>query len=178
MQVAIKNIIIGNRHRQDLWDISQLADSIKASGLLHPIVLRPDMTLVVGQRRLAACESLGMTSIEASIGDNFSDFAKALQAEADENTCRKALEPVEAVTIGMAIEELVKPKAEERLRVAGKEGGKKAGRGRTNSPRANCPAPKQPEQLRTAAVAAAGVGMKRRSYEKAKAVMKSGQRLA
>ena len=90
-------------------------------------------------------------------------------SEADGNTCRKALEPVEAVTIGMAIEELVKPKAEERQ----KEHGGTAP-GKPKSLRANCPKCKQPEQLRTAAVAAAGVGMKRRSYEKAKAVMKSG----
>jgi ParB/Sulfiredoxin domain len=56
-QHAISEIRIGNRYRRDLGDVSGLADSIAELGLLHPIVIRADGRLVVGERRLAACKS-------------------------------------------------------------------------------------------------------------------------
>jgi ParB-like chromosome segregation protein Spo0J len=51
--MAIADIKVGKRHRRDLGDIAALAESIKAVGLLHPIVVQPDGKLIAGARRLA-----------------------------------------------------------------------------------------------------------------------------
>jgi hypothetical protein len=92
-----------------------------------------------------------------------------LQAEADENTCRKAFDPMEAVAMGDAIEKAYRPVAEEKLKTAGSDGGKKAGKGRpSDRPRGTSPTPKpQDESARTTAVAAAAVGMDRLALQAA-----------
>ncbi len=50
----IADIRIGERHRRDLGDVDALAASIAAVGLMHPIVVMPDGTLIAGRRRLEA----------------------------------------------------------------------------------------------------------------------------
>ena len=61
--LKIEHIVVGNRHRRELGDIDRLAASIAAIGLLHPIVITPDGTLIAGQRRLEACKRLGWSEI-------------------------------------------------------------------------------------------------------------------
>ena len=65
--IAIESIKIGTRHRKDMGDIAGLAASIEAIGLLHPITLTPNRTLLAGRRRLEACELLGWTEIPATV---------------------------------------------------------------------------------------------------------------
>ena len=50
------------------------------------------------------------------------------KVERDENNCREDLTPTEIVEIGRAIEALEKPKAKERLKDAGRAGGKASGK--------------------------------------------------
>lgn len=88
-------IRIGERDRSDLGDIAELAASIAAVGLLHPIVITADNGLVAGGRRLAAIRSLGWTETPVTVVD-WTSAEQALRAEADENTCRKPLSPLEA----------------------------------------------------------------------------------
>jgi ParB-like nuclease domain len=59
----IAAIEVGERHRRDLGDIPALARSIAEVGLLHPIVVRSDGVLIAGERRLAACKSLGWETV-------------------------------------------------------------------------------------------------------------------
>jgi len=108
------------RHRTDLGNIRELADSIAAVGLLHPVVVTPDLDLVAGQRRLAAMRALGWTEGPVRIVDNLTDAAAVLRAEADENTCRKDFTPTEAETIASAREAILKPLAKERMSEGGK----------------------------------------------------------
>lgn len=107
------------RHRTDLGDIKGLAASIEAIGLLQPVVVTTDMTLVAGQRRLVAMRSLGWTEGPVRIVDNLTDAAALMQAEADENTCRKPFTPSEAESISADREALLKPLAKERQGNAG-----------------------------------------------------------
>jgi ParB family transcriptional regulator, chromosome partitioning protein len=93
--LALDAIDVGARDRSDLGDIASLAASIKAVGLLHPIVVTASHALVAGGRRLAAVRSLGWTEAPVTVAD-LTNVADVLQAEADENTCRKALTPTEA----------------------------------------------------------------------------------
>src|SRR6266540_3601503 len=56
--------------RRRLLDIAELAESIRAHGLLQPIVLRPvdeSFEVVAGHRRLAAVRDLGWTDIPAVV---------------------------------------------------------------------------------------------------------------
>jgi len=170
LTVDISSIKTGKRHRKDMGDLKALANSIEAVGLLHPIVVRPDMTLVVGERRLEACKLLGRKSIPATIANNLTELWACLRAEADENVCRKGFNPVEAVALGEAIEKAYRPVAEEKK--AQSPGRPKKGRG--ISPRIS--KPKQDESVRTAAVAAMAANVDRRTYEKAKEVVASGDK--
>ncbi len=66
-------------------DVQTLAESIKANGLLQPIVVRPynkdgyDWMQVLGHRRLAACKLLKWTHIEGSVNETLTeDSARSL----------------------------------------------------------------------------------------------------
>jgi ParB family chromosome partitioning protein len=53
--------------RQDLGDISGLAESIRRLGLLRPITVTRDNYLVCGRRCLEACKLLGWDSVPVTI---------------------------------------------------------------------------------------------------------------
>lgn len=87
--VRIDSIVIGERRRDKLGRLKQLAQSIQSYGLVHPIVLR-GTTLVAGHRRLEACRLLQWQTIPARQVDRITD--EELRAiELDENTMREAL---------------------------------------------------------------------------------------
>ncbi|MBA4192198.1 MAG: hypothetical protein C0467_29855, partial [Planctomycetaceae bacterium] len=62
-EVPISSITIGDRFRKDLGDLSELAESIDAIGLLHPIGITHSRELVYGLRRLRATERNGGDTI-------------------------------------------------------------------------------------------------------------------
>ena len=94
MQVPIDRIKIKHRVRKDLGDIDSLADSMRAHGLLHPIVLNRRNQLIAGGRRLAAAKRLGWRTINALIVDA-DDKADRLELELEENVQRRALSYLE-----------------------------------------------------------------------------------
>ena len=63
----IDEIRVGRRHRRDLGDIGQLAASIADVGLLHPITVDQNGTLLAGARRFAACKQLGWTHVPINV---------------------------------------------------------------------------------------------------------------
>lgn len=110
----IDSIVVEDRHRKDLGDIDALAESIKRVGLIHPVAITPDGQLIAGHRRLAAHRRLGRTGIPVRVVDTLTSAIDMLVAERDENTCRMDMRPSELVALGMALEELERPKAVER----------------------------------------------------------------
>lgn len=110
MLIRIDDINIGERYRHDLGDVNSLAHSIADVGLLHPIVVTPDMRLVAGQRRIAAYQSLGLTEIEATV-ININSIVKG---EFAENEQRKDFTWSERVEIAAAMEPVERLSAEER----------------------------------------------------------------
>ena len=72
-KVQIRDVQVRRRHRKDLGDIDSLAASMADVGLLQPIVLRPDMTLVAGERRLMAAEQLGWQDVLAHVVSNLDE---------------------------------------------------------------------------------------------------------
>lgn len=93
--VALDEIVIDERDREEFGNIEELADSIKTVGLLHPVVVTAGFQLVAGDRRLAAVRHLGWDRVPVTIVD-LTNAADVLKAEFDENTCRKPLTPWEA----------------------------------------------------------------------------------
>jgi ParB family chromosome partitioning protein len=77
--------------------LTSLAESIKSSGLLQPIIVKSiadgRYKIVAGERRYRACKSLGMAEIPAIIRDF--DDVKAAEAALIENIVREDLNPIE-----------------------------------------------------------------------------------
>ena len=79
------------RQRRDLTGIGELADSIKRSGLIHPIVITADNVLVAGERRLLAVRNLGWTHITTQLVEDLDPLQLQL-IELEENTRRSELD--------------------------------------------------------------------------------------
>jgi N6-adenosine-specific RNA methylase IME4 len=159
--IPVTDIRLGPRHRKDLGDIEALARSIDKVGLLQPIVIRPDNTLVAGVRRLAACRMLGWQHVPVYVAANLDDELRLLLAERDENTCRLDFAPTEAVAVGRAVEEYEREAARERqgTRTDLEHSGKFP----------------ESEQGQTRDKVGATVGMSGKTYERAEAVVAAAE---
>ena len=113
--LPIDSIRIGTRHRRDMGDIAGLAASIADVGLLHPVVVTPDNTLIAGERRLHAAAALGWHDVQVTIVD----LARVVRGEYAENAYRKAFTPSEMADIADAIEPVEREAAKERQREHG-----------------------------------------------------------
>jgi ParB family transcriptional regulator, chromosome partitioning protein len=85
------------RRRFDAEGISELADSVRAQGLVQPIVVRPlaegRWELIAGERRLRAAKAAGLATIPALVRE--SDDRDSLLLALVENVAREDLSPIE-----------------------------------------------------------------------------------
>ena len=90
MQMKISEIKInpGRRDTQQK-NVEELARSIAAVGLMNPITITQDNTLIAGLHRLEAVKLLGWTEIECVVSE--ADGLQAELAEIDENFVRAGL---------------------------------------------------------------------------------------
>jgi len=94
MQVSIDRIQVNSGRREAQPDaVRELADSISAVGLLNPITVDRDHTLIAGLHRLEAAKLLGWTEIECNVSSL--EGLQAELAEIDENFVRTDLEVME-----------------------------------------------------------------------------------
>ena len=108
MQIPVEEIVIKRRIRQDLGDISKLMESLKAYGLMNPILINSSRELIAGRRRLEAAKRLGWKNIEAHIVDSSSEVNE-LEMEIDENLHRRNLSAVELADGMSRLEKLKNP---------------------------------------------------------------------
>jgi len=160
--VRIDEIRISNRYRKDLGDLVPLCQSIEQIGLLHPIVINPENELIAGQRRLAACKTLGWKEIAVFVVD----IKEIVRGEHDENVMRKDFLPSEKVAIGEALWPEEYKAGQERKRSGLK-------RGSEWPDRKNVPNGKKGK---TQDRIAAHVGMSSPTYGRAKAIIQLGKR--
>ena len=156
----LASITVTSRFRRDMGDIDALAASIRELGLLHPIVVDTDRTLVAGQRRLEACRRLGLDAIAATVVDL--DDTRSLIAERDENETAKPFTVSERVAIGRAIEERL-----------GERRGSNQYQARSEHPHNSAEAPPTGTETRDIAAERAGFGS-HFTYRQAKAIVESG----
>lgn len=102
--MEIGEIVVGERHREDLGDMEDLKRSISELGLLQPVVLKKGTKeLVAGFRRLCALRQLGITSLVEGKHYILIDIKSLVRGEHDENICRKDLAISEKVAVFEAI---------------------------------------------------------------------------
>lgn len=89
--VPVTTINDTNRIRKDYGDISELAESIRTLGLLQPIVIRLDGTLIAGGRRLRAMRDFLKWSDIPVTYFEVADEVTLRILEVEENVRRKAM---------------------------------------------------------------------------------------
>lgn len=114
--VPVDSIQTISRIRQDLGDIEGLAESIRALGLLSPIIINEENKLLAGERRLAAVRSLGYSHVDAIILTT-ADAEREFAIEYSENKFRKDFTREEEVDAGMRLERIESIKANERVAI-------------------------------------------------------------
>lgn len=104
--VRLAEVILRESPRAGLGDIPRLADSIKANGLLQPIVVTPDKVLVFGHRRLVALKRLGWQSAPfVEVTDRF-EALKVADEQRHEHTEERLLLPSEIGSYAQFISDL------------------------------------------------------------------------
>jgi len=96
MKLPIDKIKVPDLRRSiDFGKVTELAESIRRIGLLHPITITCDHRLVAGAHRIEACRKAGMSEIDCCFIDG--DSLHIELAEIDENLIRNDLD---AISIG------------------------------------------------------------------------------
>lgn len=122
--MPIAEIIVGKRFRKDLGDIAALAESMRADGLLRPIVVTRDGRLVLGARCLVGAKLLDWSTVPVTVVDDLTEI-EIVRAELAENTHRKGFTLSEAVAIKRELEPLERAEAKQRQLATLKRGDKK-----------------------------------------------------
>ena len=120
MQVPINEIIIKNRVRRNLGDLSSLMESISKYGLINPIAINAKKELIAGHRRLESCRRLGWEAVQVRVVSDLDD-AEKVEMEIDENLHRKNLSPDEIADAYLRLEKLRRPPLWKRIWMAIKD---------------------------------------------------------
>lgn len=161
MKVEIDAIRIGERVRRDAREITALVESLRDVGQIQPVAVDEAMNLLDGFRRIKAAECLDWTEVEVHVVRDLDDYLR-LRAQRDANVCRLAFTPSEAVALGKLLEPFERKAAKER-----------SGHRTDLEPSGNLPEGWNGDSRERVAEA---VGMSGKTYEKAKAVVDSGNR--
>ena len=99
-ELSIDAVVVGDRVRKDFGNLDELCDSIRAVGLIQPIVVTRDLQLIAGERRLRALRKIGVKELphgKLFIYNDEQDELKLKAMEIEENVKRKELSWQEAV---------------------------------------------------------------------------------
>lgn len=111
MKVEMRHITaikVVDRVRETVGDLRELTDSMRGRGLINPITIKADGTLIAGERRLTAARELRWAEIPCHVWqDETADELIAIEIE--ENTCRADLTLAEAEKAWQRYRELLKP---------------------------------------------------------------------
>ena len=107
--ILISNITIKDRFRQELGSLASLSESIAEKGLIQPITVDTNLTLVAGRRRLAAATAAGLDKIPCVIRE-VADELDAREIELFENLHRKEMEWQEQIRLVAEIHRLMQEK--------------------------------------------------------------------
>jgi ParB family chromosome partitioning protein len=90
-ELNIGEIAVKHQLRESEDGMTELENSIRKVGLLHPVIVDRDNILISGGRRLQACRTLGYETIRVIRVDTTFNSMTALDIIADENLHRLPL---------------------------------------------------------------------------------------
>jgi DNA modification methylase len=108
-EIRTDSVVVGDRVRSDFGDLDNLARSIAEHGLVQPIIVTSNHTLVAGERRLRAHKKLGYEFIKAVYIEVLDEGHKTI-LEATENLIRRDFDWKETV---LAIDKVHRLKSNE-----------------------------------------------------------------
>ncbi|MBP7494752.1 MAG: ParB N-terminal domain-containing protein [Spirochaetales bacterium] len=108
MQVRIDDIKVRKRIRKSVGDLSSLMESMRKYGLLQPIVIDSENTLLAGYRRLEAARQLGWKTIPVVVVNRTENLDR-VEIELEENVQRKDFSLEELSEASIALEKLRNP---------------------------------------------------------------------
>lgn len=120
------SVKIGERFRRAV-EVKDLAASIRMYGQVVPIMVRTDLTLVSGQRRLEACKVLGVQVFAHVV-----DVLDAEAAQIEEDRCRHQLTPYEMYRVTEALRPRLEDEAWARKVLGKKQYDKASKKGRVD----------------------------------------------
>ncbi|MDP6631410.1 MAG: ParB N-terminal domain-containing protein [Kiritimatiellia bacterium] len=115
MQISVNSVVIKERVRTDVGDLTTLMDSMQKFGQMSPIVVTRKHELIAGNRRLLSARRLGWYTIDAVVVDRESPADK-LEMELAENVNRKDFSPEELLMGYRRLEKLRRPGVGVRIR--------------------------------------------------------------
>jgi len=115
MQISVNSVLVKERVRTDMGDLTTLMDSMQKFGQLSPIVVTRKNELIAGHRRLLSARRLGWYTIDAVVVDRDSPADK-LEMELAENVNRKDFSPEELVAGFRRLEKLRRPSVGRKIR--------------------------------------------------------------
>jgi ParB/RepB/Spo0J family partition protein len=94
-EMPIKSIKTNGNHRSSMnpASLKELTDNIKKFGILVPMIVKPDGTLIAGHRRLAAAKDADLKTVPVRVMDV--DEKTAAEIQAFENLHRDNLSPLD-----------------------------------------------------------------------------------
>lgn len=92
MKLRISEIKLRSRIRMDPGDLTDLMNSMRKHGLIHPVLVDSEHRLVAGYRRLCAGRKLGWENIDVRIVDVKSKKERLI-LEIEENRSRRNFSP-------------------------------------------------------------------------------------
>ncbi|MFP4363275.1 MAG: ParB N-terminal domain-containing protein [Spirochaetia bacterium] len=108
MKIKVEDIIIENRIRKNLGDLTPLMESIQNYGLMNPVVINKNRKLIAGHRRLESVKRLGWSEVEAIVMEPGSQIAK-LEMEIEENVQRRNLSSEELADAYLILDKMKNP---------------------------------------------------------------------
>jgi hypothetical protein len=125
MKIAINKIKIADRIRKTVNNVEELAENIRAHGLITPIAVMPvdggEYQLLAGLRRIRAMELNSEIEIDAKVFPA-SDAEAALKIEFFENEQREPFTLAEKMEYAAVIAEIERAKGKDRMSEGGKGG--------------------------------------------------------
>ena len=112
MKVRVEDIKVGSGRFRKTFDeekLQELANSMREFGLIEPVVIGADKTLIAGERRLKAAKMLGWKEIDAVVADATDEWQRKV-LELEENLKRSDLSWQEEVMAKKALHELYQKK--------------------------------------------------------------------
>jgi ParB family chromosome partitioning protein len=107
--IPLEAITVGERFREDFGDIEELKESIRDKGIIQPITIDSNYTLLAGGRRYRAATELGLPTIPALIRE-FVDEVDSREIELMENLHRKDFTWAEKAKLTARIDALFREK--------------------------------------------------------------------